>query len=333
MLILPTDSCLKPATVAYDETAKAVDVTVTTADDKSDVLFGTGIEQNTDYVLTYDIKGTEGMKIQPLINGIITWQEVGTWGNIGDPVTLTSEWTSYSATVKYAGLGSVTYPFLTFRPKELPEGEETYSYKLANVRLVKKSDAAVYAQATSALNSGEDTIINFKDCTGTTPVGYALTIYSKDTSGNKVIHKWGSTTQKAFRYNVDAPVGTKLYATVTAMSEGNVQSLAIETELGTVQLVKKLAVNLSFKPGDDIVGVAAVENDNTERYMTLYLAQYDKDQKLVGITISDKKTIAANQDTSFEITPDVLDDNTVSIKLMAWDDNMKPYAAAVPYTE
>lgn len=309
----------------YNSEKGYLEVEVATADDKSDIMFGTGMETGTDYVLSYYIKGTEGLKIQALYNGIIE-TGVGAWGNIGSQVTLSDSWVQCTSVVNYTGSGAVTYPSIIFRPKE-----NTGTYMLSDVRLMKKSDTYVYAQADNGLYSGENTIVNFKDNTGVTPTGYTFNIYSKDLSGNKVIYWSGMTTQKAVSYKVSAPVGTKLYATVVAMASDNSQSAEYETELGTVAVLRKLSVNLSFADGDDIVGVVNVSNDATQRNMILYLAQYDDDNRLVAVKISDKKTIAANEDVSFEIRPDEV--KGTQIKLMAWDEMLHPYTAVKPYEE
>lgn len=93
---------------------------------------------------------------------------------------------------------------------------------------------------------------------------------------------------------------------------------------------RKLNTTLSFKDGDDIIGVAAVSNDASPRNIILYLVQYDSNNNVVAAEASETKAIGANEDVTFEIKlkGDIIGEY---IKFMAWDDNMQPYAGAKLY--
>ena len=93
---------------------------------------------------------------------------------------------------------------------------------------------------------------------------------------------------------------------------------------------KELTATLSFKGGDDIIGVAAVSNDATPRKIILYLVQYDSDNNVVDAEVSETKFVDANEEVTFEmpLKGEIIGEN---VKFMAWDENMQPYAEAEPY--
>ena len=160
-------------------------------------------------------------------------------------------------------------------------------------------------------------------------------VYAKNASGDKVVYASGMTTQKAVNYKVNAPVGTVLYADVTAMSDDNSETYPIEVRLGTVQAVKQFSIALNFNYDSDGLttgGSAVVQNDKNARKLRLFIAQYsDGGKKLIKVD-SETFDIAANADSA-AYTVDIKEfaDKTDSVRLFAWDENNMPYTGAIGF--
>lgn len=303
----------------YNAAEGAIDVT-TTGD--VDMLLGVGMDNGVDYVISYDVKGTSGMKIRPYLNGRISdslgKNESNGW------TTLNGEWQSCTWKINYSCTPTV-YPQL------LIQAQGAGSYQIKNVKCVKAAEAGARAFTSSELNSGETALISFSDFSGSN-AGYVYSVYAKNADGDKVIYASGMTTQKAVNYNVNAPAGTVLYAAVTAMSDDNSETYPVEVRLGTVQAARQfsIALNINYGADNPVSGSAVVQNDKNARKLRLFIAQYsDGGKKLIKVD-SETFDIAANADSA-AYTVDIKEfaDETDSVRLFAWDENNMPYTGAI----
>lgn len=304
------------ASVAYDAAEEALNVTASTADGASDVLFGLGIENNTDYVLSYDVKGTEGMGLKPIVYGSASG--IGTYINAGNAITLTNDWQTYTTTFNYT-TEPYTYPQLWMRVSG-----KAGNYQIKNIKVHKKLTSGIYAISCGELKPEETSAISFADYASDS-IGYVYSIYAKNSAGDKIVYASGTTDAKTVNYKVNAPAGTELYMSAAAIAADNTQSAFTETKLGTVTVVKEFSINLRFnRDADEYLtgGSAAVVNDNTERKLNLYIAQYNGNQ-LVKVNMN-SFTIAPNAEDTFTVET-TEQDGIDGVKLFAWDAANHPY--------
>lgn len=301
--------------ITYNAEDNTLDVTVTSG---ADLQFGVGIDNGAEYVLSYDVKGTEGMTIQPLLLGKID-DSIGKNESNG-PTTLNGEWQHCTWKFTYA-CDPIVYPQLLIRSRG-----NTGKYTIKNIKCVRKSSVTAYTG--NKLTSGQTAAIAFSDY-AENGNGYVYSIYAKNSADEKIIYASGMTTQKAVNYKVSAPAGTVLYASVAAIGADNSQSAFSETMLGTVEAVKEFAIRLAINHDADEMptgGSAVIENDGQPRTLRLFFAQYNG-STLVDVT-SETFNIAAGEDNTFTVNAE-LADNLDSVRLFAWDGNGTPYTAAI----